>query len=420
MDQENFTKVPIYYEFRAEFVVFDNKNEVKFIKPPIERFIDDQPIIARENALMRYQSFIDVILQSIGKTYVSDRKTRRDLIDYYNAIYKRSMTFEGNGIPLNKSLSYTIGVYLINNTTEFRNENDFRKECEKEYDGLSDKEKASFFETFEAFYSFRKLIWDQNKSYLIHGIEYFNGMNELDPWIHGSNLWTEFMLYRELGLDFKDYKTIIQVYAADIGETDEFEILETPFEWDGYDQPYQDNAETSSENEEEIIHPTTLQEMISLGESRTMEFKPSIFFDHTKKRRGSGLPCAIAISAFLNSEGGILCIGINDDKTLQGIDADFSLFSPIKPEDSMKLMFDGMISNFFDPFVHCYLDTRFATLEGKRIFFIIVKPSSEPVFIKIQQDGVIESNFYIRRQASNKKLVNLEEFYYYVKTRWFS
>lgn len=419
MDQKESSQVPFYYEFRADFVVLDSKSEVKFIKPKVERFVNEKPIVARENALMRYQNYIDVILQGIGKPYVSDRKARKDLIEYYDAIYERSIPIGESEILLNKSLSCRIGVYLTNNSPEYIDEEAFRKECEDEYAELICPERIPSLDTFESYYNLRKATRDYYKTYLIHGIEYFNGKDEIDPIIRSGNLMDEFQLYSDNALEYGNYKKKIQIWAYDTRDTDDIEILETPFDWSDYDKFHPDLEFQPLEGTEEMP-PTTLQELINIGESRTMEFKPSIFYDHTKKRRGSGLPCARAISAFLNSEGGILCVGINDDKSIQGIDADFNICSPDKPEDSLKLMFDAMISNFFDPFVHNYLDTKFATLGGKRLFFVIVNPSAEPVFIKIITNGVVDRKFFIRRQASNEPLDKLEEFYDYMKSRRFS
>lgn len=47
-----------------------------------ETFEDDNPIIAREKAFNHYQSYLDVLLQSKGKEYVSHKKAEPELQDF--------------------------------------------------------------------------------------------------------------------------------------------------------------------------------------------------------------------------------------------------------------------------------------------------------------------------------------------------
>lgn len=58
------------------------------------------------------------------------------------------------------------------------------------------------------------------------------------------------------------------------------------------------------------MEPKYLSELISRGESTTLEFK---------RKSASPLKIAREISAFANTRGGILLIGVNDDGTLRGV-----------------------------------------------------------------------------------------------------
>jgi ATP-dependent DNA helicase RecG len=57
----------------------------------------------------------------------------------------------------------------------------------------------------------------------------------------------------------------------------------------------------------------TLLNLISLGESSSVQFKRT--FDNIEK-------ITPEIAAFLNTNGGKILIGIDDDKTICGVDAD--------------------------------------------------------------------------------------------------
>lgn len=308
-------------------------------------------------------------------------------------------------------LSYEIGIFVIRNFREYRDEDFFYQKCLNSFD--SEIAKSSIFgPTFEDSYKLQKYFLDQSKAIFIHGIQYFDGQ-DIEPLILGGHLWDEYNLYKESQCEIKNYKTTIEVFSNDIQETEDYEILKTPYDWTGFNLPQSNFTAFSDENK-----PSTILDYIALGESKNLEFKPSIFYDYSKQKKGSGLPCAIPICAFLNSEGGILCVGVSDDKTLQGIEDDLSLF-PDNCEDTLKLHFDQLIQNFFEPFVHNYIETRVASVEDIKLFLVFVKPSDEPVFIKIYKNNRLEHNFYIRREASNQKLECLDEFFKFVKVRWF-
>ena len=416
MSDQLFEKIPFYYEFQADFVVLDDSNEIKFFKGEIRRFIDLNPIIAREEALAYYQNFLDVVMQSIGKPYQNDRLARRELINYFGEISDKKINIGGNVISINNPLSCKIGVYLIQNTKEFRDEEFHYQQCLESYNSKKD---PTFLEikTFEEYYSLLKMTWEMQKSFLIHGIQYFNG-KDIEPLILGGNLWEEYLLYEEHHYDVNKYHTKIEVYANDIEDTEEYDILITPYDWEGYNVPHS-SLGIKVQGDKTEASPSTLMDYINNGESKTIEFKPAIFYNHTKRKQGSGLPCAIPICAFLNYEGGLLCVGVNDDKTIQGIDADLSLCTKANMEDELKKLFDQMIYKFFPPFVHIYIETKIVPMDDKKVFLVVVRPAQEPVFMKIIQNDITEKVFYIRREASNQKLGNVEEFYNYVKNRWF-
>lgn len=71
----------IYY--KVEGTLYRTKGEETNLIEIDETFEDINPIFAREKAFNHYQSYIDVLLQSYGKEYVSHKKTVRDLRDFF-------------------------------------------------------------------------------------------------------------------------------------------------------------------------------------------------------------------------------------------------------------------------------------------------------------------------------------------------
>ena len=67
-----------HYIVKAKLIRFIKGNEIDFLEFE-DKFENETPILARENAFKHYQNYIDVLLQGKGKTYISDRQTREEL-----------------------------------------------------------------------------------------------------------------------------------------------------------------------------------------------------------------------------------------------------------------------------------------------------------------------------------------------------
>jgi hypothetical protein len=86
--------------------------------------------------------------------------------------------------------------------------------------------------------------------FLIHGIGHsiWN-----DPQSLMDSLNHEYDYYQHFGYETKDYKREVNFYEYDIEEAEINEILDTPFNWTGYDVPYYGESvydeETEIENE---------------------------------------------------------------------------------------------------------------------------------------------------------------------------
>ena len=68
-------------------------------------------------------------------------------------------------------------------------------------------------------------------------------------------------------------------------------------------------------------------ELIRNGENEKVEFKSSLSYDYQKNNKSKEVELSVAksVAAFLNSNGGFLFIGVKDDKTILGIEKDFSV-----------------------------------------------------------------------------------------------
>ena len=200
MDHKHFIMPPpFHYIVKSKLIrnIQHNKSKLLVFE---DEFIDPDPIIAREKAFNHYQNYVDVLLQSKGKTYVSDAEARRHLNSFINVDHGTNFFLDDQVINFHDSYENGLGIYLKVNLPI---PNTF----------LQDKSGDEF---------------------IIHGIENFC---EQDFFVLMDNLFHEYWYYEHYSCDMKDYKEIIHYNS---GNSNIQAILKTPFDWKSFDRPLSD------------------------------------------------------------------------------------------------------------------------------------------------------------------------------------
>jgi hypothetical protein len=154
-----------------------------------------------------------------------------------------------------------------------------------------------------------------------------------------------------------------------------------------------------------------IKEIIKKGENENIEFKSTLRVNlHTgdidKKVEYASLK---TIDAFLNSEGGILLIGISNNKEIIGIEKD-----RFENNDRLNLHFINIIKEKIGKKYLNLIDFELIEIEGKTILRVECKKSEEPVFLKPKKD---EEEFYIRAGPSSVQIKG-SELVNYIKNRF--
>jgi predicted RNA-binding protein with RPS1 domain len=193
------------------------------------------------------------------------------------------------------------------------------------------------------------------------------------------------------------------------------------------------------ELKEEILYWT---EKIKFDENENLEFKSSLFtpiideksqlkFDklnslekindkskHDLRRLNGDLTPKILIHsvlktlvAFSNTSGGVLIIGVNNDKKIVGIENEFN--SPnqrlqYNNRDGYGLFFDELIKTYIGDSFSSLLSRKFLKFPEGEVLIIDVKQSSNEVFLKKDDEGKDNEQLYIRNLSSSKELVGSE------------
>lgn len=157
---------------------------------------------------------------------------------------------------------------------------------------------------------------------------------------------------------------------------------------------------------------TSTATLIENGESEFVEFKSTLRCNlHTNKFDRNIEHAALkTIAAFLNSSGGTLLIGVDDQKKILGLEKD-----NFKDDDHMLLHLTKMIQERIGikqtQFVRAIVENN----DNLKILRIDVKSSSFPAYL----DHNSEEQLYVRTGPATTRM-KVSEIYPYLKSRFYS
>ena len=168
-------------------------------------------------------------------------------------------------------------------------------------------------------------------------------------------------------------------------------------------------------------------DLITEGESQTLEFKATALYDLEKKQQNNDRKQDIlkAVAGFLNShQGGTLLIGIDDSGQLIGLDDDYKT-NPFKKEANKRdayqlfLMNDLLLRELGKDLASC-LQITFHEVERKDICCITVQPAPRRAtfMYKDPKTGKKENTFFLRTGNLTSKLTDPDDIANYCKSRW--
>lgn len=182
---------------------------------------------------------------------------------------------------------------------------------------------------------------------------------------------------------------------------------------------FQSQEELLQKQLQQVNTNDKIKQLLAAGESRTVEFKSTLRYGIRQKQPDKGVEHSAMknLAAFLNSEGGTLFLGVDDDGTILGLeDTDFASFKGANKKDDFIKHFDNLIQNYFGNNLVQKFNIEFETIQGKTIALIHIKDrASKPIVIKNPDKNVEE--FYIRRNASAINLT-MYEMITYIKDNW--
>jgi hypothetical protein len=172
-----------------------------------------------------------------------------------------------------------------------------------------------------------------------------------------------------------------------------------------------------------VVDPAkAAKDLIAAGESTGVEFKSTARWDvkNSKPEKLMERIIVKTVAALLNTAGGTLVIGVEDDGKVYGLAHDYKL-SGGKGRDSFELWLTQTLMKDFGKDVAALLAVAFYELKPPEtdklgsgdVCVVTVKPSGKPRFLV--EEG--QERFFIRTgNATN--LLKMSEFFEYAKQRW--
>jgi len=166
----------------------------------------------------------------------------------------------------------------------------------------------------------------------------------------------------------------------------------------------------------------TVKEILKEDENRYLEFKASSRYDYRQDKHNPVLEQVIfkTVAAFGNTDGGILLIGVDDDKNIIGLEKDFSTLKK-STADYYEIHLRNNFHNLMGVrYVSKYIRMQFESCENEKIVCKIkVFAAKEPLYLKMKnKNGLLEEKFYVRSGNSSQEIKSIAEINEYINTRF--
>lgn len=142
---------------------------------------------------------------------------------------------------------------------------------------------------------------------------------------------------------------------------------------------------------------TSIYNIIERGEGPGVEFKSTMRMNLHTKKPGKEIELAWlkGVAAFLNTNGGVLLLGVTDSGEITGLEQDV-----FENEDKCKLHFKNLIAQHVGADQSKHIRFQIVPVGDKAVGIVICERSFEPVFLKTNKSEA----FYIRNGPSSDEL----------------
>ena len=149
------------------------------------------------------------------------------------------------------------------------------------------------------------------------------------------------------------------------------------------------------------IKQQPFSDLLAFGEGQYLEYKSSFVWDYHQKSANKALRLSVikSLAAFMNSSGGILLVGVDDQGKVLGIEQDFVALRK-KDADGWENSFNAAFSQMIGAEFRHFVTTTFKRQDNLTVCIFSVEPTRFPVFVT--NNGIEE--FYVRAGNGTQSL----------------
>ncbi len=157
---------------------------------------------------------------------------------------------------------------------------------------------------------------------------------------------------------------------------------------------------------------TSTEEIIRQGESDSVEFKSTLRWNLYANKKDKKIEHAAlkTIAAFLNTQGGILLVGVDDEGKVLGLETD-----QFANHDKLLLHLNKLITDRMGTLFTQYIHASVEKVNGTELLRIDCQASTQPAYLR---DSQMEY-FYIRTGPATTALA-LSKVYSYIQERFYT
>lgn len=150
------------------------------------------------------------------------------------------------------------------------------------------------------------------------------------------------------------------------------------------------------------------EQLIRLDESIELEFKSSLRWSYNENKVNNALEAVIlkSVSAFANTKGGRLVIGVSDDREVLGLGPDYDTLKKDATKDGFEQhLFQLLINAFGAPFCAQNVSVKFPTIDDKEICVMRISRTKSLLHVeKVDKSGQKTKTFFVRTGNSSREL----------------
>ena len=157
-----------------------------------------------------------------------------------------------------------------------------------------------------------------------------------------------------------------------------------------------------------------IKDIILSGEHEQLEFKTSLRWDAQKNQVNKELERSVmkTITAFLNSEGGSLVIGVDDNNQVRGLESDLVSLAR-QSQDGFQNHFNNLFVSMIGPEFRQYVKLSFHDINDKSVSLIQVDRAHRPAYLKTEKG----EDFFIRTGNATTPL-KVSQVASYISSQW--